>query len=80
VAGGVDRSYAYKDLHHRLTPVDLTAESTVGHPGRLRLDYYEDEDNFRCSVYSQTIWVNGRPEEARGRACQQPDGAWAIID
>ena len=34
---------------------------------------------FRCSNYSQTIYVQGRPQEARGRACRQPDGTWAIV-
>ena len=53
----------------------------TGVRGQLHvLDYYEDEDNFRCAAYSQTIYVDGRPQEARGRACQQPDGAWAIVD
>ena len=51
------------------------------HRGEMRvLDYYDDEDDFRCAVFSQTVYINNRPEEARGRACQQPDGNWAIID
>lgn len=44
------------------------------------IDYYEYEDNFRCAVYSNTVYVGGRREEARGRACQQPDGSRYIID
>lgn len=81
-----DRSYAYKTYNTGFNAGKANAYYDWQNPqsgtrGRLHvLDYYEDEDNFRCSVYSQTIWVNGRPEEARGRACQQPDGAWAIID
>jgi surface antigen len=51
------------------------------HRGEMRvLDYYDDEDDFRCAVFTQTVYINNRPEEARGRACQQPDGNWAIID
>ena len=50
------------------------------HRGRMHIiDYDKDEDDFRCSVYSQEIWIDGRCEEARGRACQQPDGSWAMI-
>ena len=81
-----DRSYAYKTYTTGFNAGKANAYYDWQNPqsgtrGRLHvLDYYEDEDNFHCSVYSQTIWVNGRPEEARGRACQQPDGAWAIID
>lgn len=81
-----DRSYAYKTYTTGFNAGKANAYYDWNNPqsgtrGQLHvLDYYEDEDNFRCSVYSQKIWINGRPEEARGRACQQPDGAWAIID
>lgn len=81
-----DRSYAYKTYTTGFNAGKANAfydwqNPQSGTRGRLHvLDYYEDEDNFHCTVYSQTIWIDGRPEEARGRACQQPDGAWAIID
>lgn len=81
-----DRSYAYKTYNTGFNAGRANAYYDWQNPqsgtrGRLHvLDYYEDENNFRCSVYSQTIWIDGRPQEARGRACQQPDGAWAIID
>ncbi len=81
-----DRSYAYKTYTTGFNAGKANAYYDWQNPqsgtrGQLHvLDYYEDEDNFRCSVYSQKIWIDGRPEEARGRACQQPDGAWAIID
>ncbi len=81
-----DRSYAYKTYNTGFNAGRANAYYDWQNPqsgtrGRLHvLDYYEDEDNFHCSVYSQTIWIDGRPQEARGRACQQPDGAWAIID
>lgn len=81
-----DRSYAYKTYTTGFNARKANAYYDWQNPqsgtrGRLHvLDYYEDEDNFNCAVYSQTIWIDGRPEEARGRACQQPDGAWAIID
>jgi surface antigen len=42
--------------------------------------YYNDPDGFRCATYSQTIYVRGRLEEARGHACRQPDGTWVIVD
>jgi surface antigen len=41
-------------------------------------DYYQDRGR-RCTTYTQEIWVHGRPETARGRACRQPDGTWAMI-
>lgn len=81
-----DRSYAYKTYTTGFNAGRANAfydwqNPQSGTRGQLHvLDYYEDEDNFNCAVYSQRIWIDGRPEEARGRACQQPDGAWAIID
>ena len=42
-------------------------------------DYYRDRDGFRCATYTQTIYVRGRPEIARGRACRQRDGYWAFV-
>ena len=29
-----------------------------------------------CRDYTHTIYINGRPETARGTACRQPDGTW----
>jgi surface antigen len=43
-------------------------------------DYYDDPDGFRCATYTQKIYIGGRPQEGKGRACRQPDGAWAMID
>ncbi|MCC6946967.1 MAG: hypothetical protein IT539_04285 [Bradyrhizobiaceae bacterium] len=33
----------------------------------------------RCRDYSHTIYINGRPEVARGVACRNPDGTWSQI-
>ena len=32
-----------------------------------------------CRPYSQTIYVNGQPQSATGRACRKPDNTWEII-
>jgi surface antigen len=53
----------------------------TGHYGTLLVgDYYRDPDNYRCATYTQTIYVRGTPQAARGHACRQDDGTWAIID
>ena len=41
-------------------------------------DYYQDRGR-RCTTYTQEIWVHGRPETARGRACRMRDGTWQMI-
>ena len=33
----------------------------------------------RCRDYSHTIYIQGRPEVARGVACRNPDGTWSPI-
>lgn len=32
-----------------------------------------------CREYQQTVTINGRSEQAYGRACRQPDGSWKIV-
>lgn len=32
-----------------------------------------------CREFQQSIYVNGRPEQGTGRACQQQDGSWQIV-
>jgi Ni/Co efflux regulator RcnB/surface antigen len=81
-----DRSYAYQSYSlafngGRPGAAYQWTNPQNRHRGEMRvLDYYDDEDDFRCAVFTQTVYINNRPEEARGRACQQPDGNWAIID
>ncbi len=81
-----DRSYMYKTYSDGFNAGRPGARYNWENPrtrnrGEMEvIDYYEDEDNFRCAVYANTIYIDGRREEARGRACQQPDGNWAIID
>jgi len=41
-------------------------------------DYYRDRAGYRCTTYTQQIYVHGRPELARGTACRQPDGTWRM--
>ncbi len=33
-----------------------------------------------CREFSDTITINGQPQQAHGTACQQPDGSWRIVD
>jgi surface antigen len=80
-----DRSYAYKTYSQGFTSGRPNSSyewrnPDNGHYGNFRVgDYYNDPDGFRCANYSQQIFVSGRPQAATGRACQQPDGTWAIV-
>jgi len=80
-----DRSYAYKTYYDgfnagRPNVPYQWRNPRNGHYGEFRVnDYYNDQDGFRCANYTQQIYVNGRPQVATGRACQQPDGTWTIV-
>jgi len=80
-----DRSYAYKTYYQGFTAGRPNSayewrNPDNGHTGQFRVgDYYNDPDGFRCANYTQQIFINGRPQATTGRACQQPDGTWAII-
>ena len=80
-----DRSYAYKTYYDgfnsgRPNSVYQWHNPRNGHYGEFRVaDYYNDPDGFRCANYTQQIFINGRPQPASGRACQQPDGTWTIV-
>lgn len=37
-------------------------------------------DNGRnCRAYTETIYIDGSPETARGTACRNPDGTWTPL-
>lgn len=54
-----------------------------GHTGR----YYGDVvagtqyqvNDFSCRDYTHTIYIDGRPQIARGTACRQMDGTWKAV-
>jgi surface antigen/Ni/Co efflux regulator RcnB len=80
-----DRSYAYRTYYDgfnagRPNSVYRWRNPDNGHYGDFRVGtYYNDADGFRCANYTQQIFIDGRPQAASGRACQQPDGTWTIV-
>ena len=37
------------------------------------------ENGRNCRAYTETIYINGRPQTARGTACRNPDGSWTPV-
>lgn len=80
-----DRSYAYRAYYDGFNSGRANARFSWrnprnGHYGEFLVrDYYNDPDGFRCANYTQQIFIQGRPQAATGRACQQPDGTWAVV-
>lgn len=81
-----DRSYVYRTYYDGFERGRSRASypwrnDRTGDYGTLLVgDYYQDRDNYRCATYTQTIYVRGRPQVARGHACRQNDGTWALVD
>jgi surface antigen len=81
-----DRSYAYRTYYDGFNSGRPGARYEWRNPrndhrGELRVDrYYNDPDGFRCANFTQTVYIDGRPREVRGRACRQPDGTWAVVN
>jgi len=37
------------------------------------------ESGRNCRAYTETIYIDGRPQTARGTACRNPDGTWTPL-
>ena len=46
-------------------------------PGYLEREW--TENGRRCRAFTETIYIGGRPETARGVACRNPDGTWTPV-
>jgi surface antigen len=40
---------------------------------------YPQANYSRCRQYTHTIYIQGRPQAARGVACRNPDGTWTQV-
>ena len=39
-----------------------------------------DTRGAKCRQYTHTIYIDGKPQSARGAACRNPDGSWTPTD
>ena len=37
------------------------------------------QQGANCRQYTHTIYIDGRPQTARGAACRNPDGTWTAV-
>jgi Ni/Co efflux regulator RcnB/surface antigen len=80
-----DRSYAYRAYHGALNGWRVGVphrwrNPNNNHHGEFTVrSYYYDPDGFRCANYTNVVYLDRR-RQARGRACRQPNGAWAFLD
>ena len=38
-----------------------------------------EANGLHCRPYTHTIYIDGRPQVARGSACRNPDGTWTAV-
>jgi surface antigen len=77
-----DRQRAY-DAERRSVrnnrPV-IWSNPETGSRGEIRpVRTYQSSSGQICREYTHTIHIEGKPETARGTACEQPDGTWRLV-
>ncbi|HEX9569060.1 MAG TPA: RT0821/Lpp0805 family surface protein [Rhodospirillales bacterium] len=51
-----------------------------GHSGTVTpTRTYVSSDGQNCREFEQTIYIDGKQETAKGRACRRADGTWQIV-
>lgn len=49
-----------------------------GHYGTVTPQSAYQQNNSQCREYTQTVYIDGRSQQAHGTACRQADGSWQI--
>jgi surface antigen len=79
-----DRRIAQQTAYHSLETYPSGQTSSwrnpdTGHYGTFTPTNTYQAGGQHCREYTQTIYVDGRQETARGTACRNPDGTWRIV-
>lgn len=80
-----DRRHAYSAYYESLEYGDPYEEYYWRNEQTGNYGYYEPSDYYEyrgsdCRDFTQTIWIDGRREVARGTACRERDGTWRIVN
>ena len=70
-----DDAFDNADPYERVTWQDSRGYRTEIEPA----GWYEDDRGNDCREFSQTIYIDGRPQAMRGTACRNPDGTWTNV-
>jgi surface antigen len=74
-----ERMYYAADRSLRSGAPEDWANEANGHRGMFEPGPIYHRKAEVCRNFTHTIWIKGRPEVARGTACQLPDGSWHIV-
>jgi surface antigen len=73
-----EASYRALETGQTGTPVSWR-NANSGHYGEVTPGPSYRVNAYNCRDYTQTIYIDGRPQMARGTACKQPDGTWKPV-
>jgi surface antigen len=79
-----DRQYAYEANMRALkegepgAPVGWRSPQT-GHYGTIVPGPAYQSGGLTCREFSHTVYIDGRPQTARGTACKNADGNWTSV-
>jgi len=66
--------------HNRVGQASTWRNPDSGNTGTVTpVSTYKSDDGQDCREFSQTITVDGKDEQAKGKACRQSDGTWRIV-
>jgi surface antigen len=69
----------YRALEYGRTGAPVTWRGRRGNHGDVVAGSAYRVNDYNCRDYTTTIYIDGRPETARGTACRQPDGSWRTV-
>lgn len=60
------------------TPVGWKGDNGI-HGTVIAGPAYQRPGYVRCRDFSHTIFIQNKPQLARGAACRSPEGAWSVV-
>ena len=69
----------YRALEYGRTGAPVEWRGRSGRYGDVVAGSAYRVNDYNCRDYTHTIYIDGRPQVARGTACKQPDGTWRTV-
>src|SRR6266480_1931572 len=57
----------------------LTCAACQYPPGNTQVAAEPEQSEPLCHDFTTLVTAGGRPEQAKGQACEQPDGSWQVV-
>ncbi len=69
----------YRALEYGRTGAPVQWRGREGRYGDVVAGAQYRVNDFNCRDYTHTIYIDGRPQVARGTACREPSGSWRPV-